>query len=356
MTKPISASSLRGVPRATRDKLRNLQRDRRARLYSLAMTAVAVWLLSASAAQAQVIPPPVSLSASPSSPSPRNQFAVTASTPTFDKDLANFEWIVDGKERPEFSGVGANEITLTAGTAGSVIKINVSVSRSIGDGGSSSLTVIPSELSLPWIAQTSVPAWYRGKALPTPRAIVNVIAVPRIVIGSSTLRPEDLIYRWRIDSDKESLVGAGKRVFSFTASALPQTTHQIDVSVEDLNGRVRKEGRVLITTDAVPRIVLYASSPLGGAEFRSAGNGATRPGLFDVIAEPFFFPLSSIASLTYDWAIDGNAVPASAQNPRVVTIDAGRRANQNISVSVTARALNLFQNSFSALFNLFVLP
>jgi len=308
------------------------------------------------AARAQMIPPPVSLTAAPSSPSPRSQYTVTASTPTFDKDFADFAWTVDGKKRPDMSGVGANEITLIAGAVGSVTKINVSVSRPTGDGVSSSLTVIPSDLSLPWIAQTSVPAWYRGKALPTAGASVSIIAVPRIVIAGSALNPDALIYRWRIDSDKESFVGAGKRVFTFTASTLPETTHQIDVSVEDFNGRIRKEGRVLITTDAAPRVLLYPSSPLGGAEFRSAGSGAGRPGLFDMIAEPFFFPLSSVASLAYDWAVDGNAAPASAQNPRIVTIDASRRANKIISVSVTARAVNLFQNSFSGFFDLLVTP
>lgn len=313
-------------------------------------------LAAASTAHAQAIPPPVSLVADPSSPSPRSQFTVTASTPTFDKDLASFQWTVDGKTRPDFAGVGANEITLTAGAIGSLTKIGVSVSRPTGDGGASTLTVIPSELSLPWIADTSVPLWYRGKALPTPGAAVHIIAVPRIIIGGSALNPDTLIYRWRIDSDKDSLTGAGKRVFSFTASTLPETTHQIDVSVEDIDGRIHKEGRVLITTDAVPRIVLYASSPLGGTEPRSAGSATARSGLFDVIAEPFFFPLSSIASLTYDWTIDSNAVPASPQNPRIVTVDAGRRVNENISVGAAVHAINLFQNSFSALFNLFVLP
>ncbi len=318
------------------------------------LTIIAPGLLWFGVARAQTIPPPVSLTADPSSPSPRSQFTVTASTPTFDKDLATFDWTVDGKKRPEFSGIGANEIALAAGAIGSVVKISVSVARPTGDGGSSSLTVIPSDLSLPWIAETSVPAWYRGKALPTPGAMVSIAAVPRIVIGGSALKPEDLIYRWRIDSDKESLVGAGKRVFTFTASTLPQTTHQIDMSVEDLNSRIRKDARVLITTDAVPRILLYASSPLGGAEWYSAGSAATRPGLFDVVVEPFFFPLSSVASLTYDWTIDGAAARASVQNPRVITIDTGRRANENISVSATVRALNLFQNSFSGFFNLFI--
>jgi len=311
-------------------------------------------LAVASAARAQAIPPPVSLTASPSSPSPRVPYTITASTPTFDKDLAEFAWTVDGKKRPEFSGVGANEITLTAGAIGSITKINISVSRPTGDGGSSSLTVIPSDLSLPWIAETTAPRWYQGKALPTPGAVVDIIAVPRIVIAGSSLNPDTLIYRWRIDSDKESLTGSGKRVFTFTASTLPETTHQIDVSVEDIDGRVHKDGRVLITTDAVPRVVLYASSPLGGTEPRSAASATARPGLFDVIAEPFFFPLSSAAALTYDWTVDGNAVPASAQNPRIVTIDATRRANENISVSAAVHAVYLFQNSFSALFNLFI--
>lgn len=311
-------------------------------------------LLGICVAHAQVVPPPISLSASPSSPAPRTQFIVSAATPTFDKDFAAFDWTVDGKARPEFSGVGKTEITLTAGAVGSVTRVSVTASRNNQDTANASLTVIPSDLALPWIAQTSVPKWFRGKALPTPGSVVSIIAVPRITVAGAALNPDALIYRWRIDSDKESLVGAGKRVFTFTASDLPQTTHQIDVSVEDIDGRIRKEGRVLITTDASPRVALYPSSPLGGAEPRLAGSASTRPGLFDVIAEPFFFPLSSVPSLSYTWNVDGNGVAASVQNPRLVTVDATRRAHQTIPVSMTVRATDLFQNSFSGLFNLFV--
>jgi hypothetical protein len=308
-------------------------------------------------ARAQMIPPPVSLSSSPSSPAPRATFSVTAATPTFDKDFADFSWSVDGKPRPEFSGVGADTITLTAGAAGSPTRVSVSVSRPGGETADASLTIIPSELSLPWTAETSAPPWYRGKALPSPGAVVHVSAIPRIIIGGSALNPDTLIYRWRIDSDKESLTGAGKRVFTFTASALPGTTHQIDVSVEDIQGRIRKEGQVLITTDATPRVILYPSSPLGGTESRSAGAAPARPGLFDVVAEPFFFPLSSVASLAYDWSIDGSVVPSAPQSPRIATIDAARRAGEVVGIGVVARGgAGILRGSFSGFFNLFIAP
>src|SRR3989344_2962206 len=84
---------------------------------------------------------PISLSSSPSSPAPRSTFTVTASTPTFDRETANFEWIVDGKTRPELSGLGMHQIQLTAGAVGGATRISVTISPSIGEGGTATLTV-----------------------------------------------------------------------------------------------------------------------------------------------------------------------------------------------------------------------
>lgn len=307
-------------------------------------------------AYAQVIPQPISLSASPPSPEPRSSFTVSASTPTFEKETAFFEWTADGKALREFSGLGAHQITLTAGAVGSPTKISVAVSRRDGDGGSASLTVIPSELSLPWIADTSVPLWYTGKALATPGADVSVVAVPQIIIGGAAIPPQDLIYRWSIDNTRAALAGAGKQEFRFRASDLAQSTHQIDVVVEDLDARIRKEGRALITTDATPRLTLYPSLALGGAEQRRAGSSAARPGLFDIIAEAFFFPLSSLSSLAYAWTIDGVQTPTPRDDPRLITIDATGQAGETLTAGLVVRAPNLFQASYSGFFNLFVAP
>lgn len=297
---------------------------------------------------------PISLSSSPVSPAPRSVFTVTASTPTFDRNTAEFEWTVDGKVKPEFSGVGADEIQLTAGAIGSPTRISVAVSSPAGQGGSATLTVIPSELTLLWSADTSVPKWYRGKALPVPGAGITVSAIPRIIIGGSEVNPDTLIYRWRLDSGRILLTGAGKRVFRFTASEIPDTTHQIDVSVENIDGTVRKESRLLIENDNSPKVVLYPASPLGGPEFRAAGHFTANPSLVDIVAEPFFFPSSSVSSLIYSWSADGTQTGASSQNPRLLTVNGNNLMNQDVSVNVAVTGTTPIYMSHTGTFNLFI--
>lgn len=306
-------------------------------------------------AAAQALPTPLSLSALPASPAPGQEFIVTASTPTFDKDTAYFEWVVDGKARPESSGLGQNQMTLEAGRdIGSPIRFSVHVSRAGGETTDASLAVIPSELSLPWIAETSAPKWYRGKALPGAGATIAVGAVPQIVLNGTTLDPKSLIYRWSIDNTRNALVGAGKRVFRFRASDFPRTSHQIDVVVEDIDRRIRKERRVLIET-AVPRVLLYPSTPLGGIEFRTANfQASTRRGLFDVRAEPFFFPDALTPSLTYAWTADGGDIAPSQGDQKLLTFDTNRRGPGSVPVGVTVRSTNPFLSSVSAPFTLFL--
>ncbi|MBI2053648.1 MAG: hypothetical protein HYT41_02800 [Candidatus Sungbacteria bacterium] len=297
---------------------------------------------------------PVSLSSSPSSPAPRSAFTVTASTPTFDRETADFEWTVDGKTRPELSGLGLHQIQLTAGAVGSATRISVTVSPSIGEGGTATLTVNPSELTLLWSADTTVPKWYRGKALAVPGAGITVSAVPRIILGSTEVNPDTLIYRWRIDSARIALSGAGRRIFHFTASQTPGATHQIDLTVEDIDGRIHKEGRILIENSNTPKVALYQASPLGGPEFRSAGRFTANPSLVDIIAEPFFFPSSSAAGLIYSWSADGTETGASSQNPRLLTVNGNNLTNQGVSVNVVVTGTTPSYMSHTASFNLFI--
>ena len=96
--------------------------------------------------------------------------------------------------------------------------------------------------------------------------------------------------------------------------------------------------------------------PVGEVEFRHAGEAVARAGLFDVIVEPFFFPLSSLSSLSYAWQVDGSDAAASTDNPRLITTNTGGRQNQNVSINTTITAPQLSQTSYPASFNLLVTP
>lgn len=289
------------------------------------------WLVGA-----QTLPAALSLSSTPSSPSPGKSFTVHANTPSTDPNTAFFNWIVEGKARKDLSGFGKKEINLTAGTVGSLTRVSVSVSQGGKPLGSSSLSVRSADLALTWAAETLVPKWYQGKALPSPGSVVNIIAVPQIVIGSA-IAPRDLIYRWGLDDEENVLVGVGEDILSIKTSDFPRSSHRITVAVEDVGRSVKKTGEIFINTVS-PRLVIYASTPLGGVEPRLAHSffNTELRGLIDFIAEPFFFPVKSRKELSFRWSVAGNETAGTPENPQVLTVDTNGQQPSAIQIQTTA--------------------
>lgn len=290
---------------------------------------------------AQFTPAPLALSSTPQSPSPGETVTIEANTPTLDKDRLFFEWTVDGKNRSDLSGLGKNLIKLAAGTVGSSLRIVVSISGADREIKPASLVINVSDLSLVWFAETYVPRWYKGKALPTQSSIVRVVAVPKIIIGGAALRPESLIYSWSLDDEENALSGIGEQVFRFKMSDFPKTTQQIEIMVEDSERIIRKKGRILLTATA-PEVKIYASSPLGGVEFRSGPffTFTTLRGLLDFVVEPFFFAVSSRKNLSYRWQIASEEVQGTPDNPYLLTVDTTGQVAGTIPISVTVDDAN----------------
>lgn len=290
---------------------------------------------------AQFTPNPLVLLATPQSPSPGEIVVIEASTPTLDKNRIFFDWTVDDKNRTDLSGLGKNLIKITAGSVGSSIRINVSISGADKEIKPASLVINVSDLSLVWSAGTYVPHWYKGKALPTQNSIVRVVAVPKIIIDGAVLRPESLIYHWDLDDEENMLVGIGEQTFRFQMSNFPKTTHQIEVTVEDNEKIVRKKGRILLTAIS-PEVKIYPSSPLGGVEFRSSSffTFTKLRGLLDFVAEPFFFTVSAKKELNFNWQVANREIQGTPNNPYLLTIDTTGQVASIIPISVTADDTN----------------
>lgn len=293
-------------------------------------------LLVTGVSNAQFIPTMLTVSATPSSPSPGEVINIQANTPTLDKNRIFFEWTVDGRPRTDLSGPGKDSIKLTAGPVGSTIRVTVAIFGADQDAKPASLAVIVSELSLNLFAETYTPRWYKGKALPTQNSLARIIAVPQIAIGGALLRPENLIYRWSLNDQTDALSGIGQQVFRFRLSDLPKTLHQIRVAVEDGEGIIRKEGRIFVSA-VTPQVKIYPASPLGGVEFRSSSAFLLTKirGLFDSVAEPFFFSASSRKNLRYLWRVSGAEVAGTPENPNFLTIDTMGQPAGLIPINIT---------------------
>ncbi|TSC76177.1 MAG: hypothetical protein G01um101433_787 [Parcubacteria group bacterium Gr01-1014_33] len=265
------------------------------------------------------LPQPVSLTVTPSSLSPGATVVIRAETPLFEPSAAVFKWTIDGRARPDISGIGKNEIQLTTGVIGTSIRVIVAVTDPSGTQGTASFTIPVSDLALSWFAETYVPKWYKGKALPVGDSVVDIAAFPNVVLGGKQIPPENLVYQWSLDDQDRALVGLGKRVFRIRTSDLPKTTHNIHVVVEDTNKRVRQEGEIFIEPTS-PRAVIYPVSPLGGIEPRSASLFQPNRETSDFQVEPFFFPVESKRNLTYEWSVGAQSIEGTPENPWAITL------------------------------------
>lgn len=310
-------------------------------------------LLSGVFAEAQFLPEPLALVTTPSSPSPGETYTVTAATPTLDKNSAFFEWFLDGR-RSDLSGPGKNSLTLSAGSVGSATRVSVRVLHPTQTL-TASLTVRPANLSLVWFAETYTPRWYKGKALPTQNSVVNVIAIPEIFIDGIRVRSDALIYRWSLDDQTDVLSGAGEETFRIQTSNLPQASHRVRLMVESATRSVQKEGEIFIVP-VIPRVLVYASSPLGRINPRSALSflATEKRGLLDFEAEPFFFSVSSKRELSYRWRLGTSEVEGTADNPSVLTLNTERQPAGAIPVSVAVDDTNPLISAATKLFTLFL--
>lgn len=306
----------------------------------IAITITILGLLFSLAARAQIdlnsaergTSDSVELIASPASPSPGETVIIEALAPSFDKNTAYFEWLVNGVPQEKVSGQGENTLTLTAGDAGSSILVEVGVSRNGSPLISASIKVIVVDLALTWFAETYIPKWYKGRALPTPNSTVSVVALPFVIIDGKRIAGEDLIYRWSADDERNVVSGVGKHTLRIRTSKLTNASHNITVVVEDTEKRIRKEG-FLVLPLTTPRIGFYHLSPLGGVEPRRALFSPLAVGrtIIDIIAEPFFFPVISRNDLSYRWNVSDVALSETPDNPYLLTLDT---QNQNTNAAI----------------------
>ncbi len=313
-----------------------------------------VLLFSFHTTYAQFVPQSVSVVATPSSPSPNDTMSIEAVTPLFDKDTAFFSWTINGKSRQDLSGQGKSVITLIAGKVGSVINASVIATRTNGQGGQASLAILVSDLALTWFAETYIPKWYRGKALPIQNSIIDVIAIPNVAVDGSHIASKNLIFRWTLDDETNLQTGLGKDTFRMQFSQFTKQTYHVHEVLEDVQKKIRKEGDLFINPNS-PLVDIYPFSPLDGIASR-IGEGvmlSSKRGFLDFIIEPFFLPVASKHDLAYTWSVDQNRVSGAADNPYLLTIDTENETEREILISATAKTKDKSLLEVSKTFSLF---
>ncbi len=276
------------------------------------------------------------LDVSPVSPQAGSNFIVSAKSYTFEAVRAKFTWYLNGKEIT--TGTGATEENFIASSLGS--NMNIRVTATPGDGGfyQASVSVAISNIDFIIHAQTYTPALYRGSALPTPKSVVQIFAIPHLYSGGIRLNPQNLIYEWSLD-DKPVLnqSGGGQNNLSLLLADIKNSEHTITLRVSSSSNSIFVEKNTTLRTYD-PEILFYRSNSVIGKSRLASSMFAANPGsAFSIIAEPYFIALDSLAKAKYSWTANGAEFAKDTTNPRILDLTAPQDAasQTNFSLSIT---------------------
>lgn len=259
-----------------------------------------------------------SLEASSLNPNPGETVNIAVVTFAFDKDEAMFEWRINGVDLREASGRGRYQIAIPAGAEGESKTVSVTATAPTGMEKTKSLVIKTMSAPLYWWAETNVPYWYKGKALPTMNSRVNFIALPNV------RDPGEISYQWELnDSVATRASGVGRQTFALTLT-LP-VEERISLTMRDAGSGFSKTASFNIKP-FLPLAGIYELRPLRGVVFEKRVSAASAPAgeARDFIAESFFFPLARKPDLSYRWSFNNQEITGDFNRPGLFTIRSNR--------------------------------
>lgn len=209
---------------------------------------------------------------------------------------------------------GATLYTITTGPIGTPTVLEVTVEGTNGRTVSVSKVLYPAYVGIVWEAQTYTPPLYRGKAHHSPGSEVRVTAVPILIDeDGKQLKPEDLMYTWKIDNASRPLLsGVGEQTAVMTNFRYLQPL-EVSVDVSSLDERIIARGKITIPVKQ-PEIVLYEQHPLLGVLYTRAipASAYRLQNEANIVAEPYHMSVAvrDDESLKYDWRVGSNKIDA----------------------------------------------
>lgn len=284
---------------------------------TIALCVSAAALLAAATVHAQfsVVPDPVQYIVAPETPEPADKVTISAQGVGGFLGGATITWTQNGTVA--LSGVGASTFTFTAGAIGSQTHIQVRIVSSTQGTFTHDFVFLPSLVNLVWEAETSVPPYYRGKALYSAGSKAKVVAFPVVLINGARVPASNLTLQWTLnDEPVADQSGLGRTTLSFTGNQL-QTEENVAVTVYYGASKIAYGAVTIPATN--PAILFYDKDALRGVLYDSAMPSAVSLTSKEITlqAVPYYFSNSSFKTggLSYAWTLNGeDAVgPASAQ-------------------------------------------
>ncbi len=257
----------------------------------------------------------INLVLNPQFPEPLEPVTLSLDDYSVETTGATIMWYVNGAEQRQFRNERA--MTFTTPTLGKRSEVRVVLSRTNAPSLSHTRMITPTVADIILEANTYVPTFYKGRALPSGESTVRAIAV---INDGSTLPDSAYTYKWSLD-DSVFFGGPvkGKHIVSFI---MPRYAGSI-LSVEVINteGTTVAQKNIPLTI-AVPEIHFYEFSPLRGLYTKEVPTPLTLIGDETTIyGEPYFMNTRMNANASdFTWKINGGNVSHDAGTPNAITL------------------------------------
>ncbi len=265
---------------------------------------------------AQISTDDIAFTATPEVPGPFQDVTITAESYLTNVSRAYFIWKVDGKT--VLSQTGAFRFTFPTKDIGQKTTTSRIVLLVSGETIEKNFVFNPAEINLVWEgADSYVPPFYRGRALPSSEGVIRVLAIPQINIGTGTLDGSKYVFRWKKnDSVLSNNSGYNKNVLLYSQDYLnPNETIEV-IGQDNISGSTAIGTATVSVFD--PKILMYLRDPINGIDWNHELGSSYDITTVEktILAIPYFFsprnPLSN--QLRYTWTINGDEVktPLSA--------------------------------------------
>jgi len=327
--------------------MRSFQSPER-RLYTLLVFAWCLFVLASytTVSNAQVTGPSAAIDMSQNNPRPYEEVTATLNAYSYNLSGATIRWYVNGVAQVEAEN--AYTMTFTTGGLGETISLKTIITFPGGSTVPVTRVFSPSNVDIILEGDTSVPVFYRGRALGSTGATMRAVAVSQIK-GSPD--PKNLFYTWKLG--RQMLLGGTAKGANAVTFSLPLSSALLSVEITDASGK-QLGGSSITVESTAPEIHFYEQNPLRGLmQTALDGTYALEKEEIIVRAEPYF--VSPVRSGGEEgWTLDGRRVAPTDSDLRLLTLrqtGGSGSAKLQYSFANTSPFLQYAQNSFTMLFD-----
>jgi hypothetical protein len=250
----------------------------------------------------------VTVNVSPENPRPGDNVRMEVVTYSTDLGRAQIGWYEDNVLIK--SGLGLTTHTTKAGPAGSHKQIRIVIRAEDGFVHEEILDIRPAVVDIIWEARSTVPPFYKGKALYTILGTIKINAFPYMIDESGqVIDPKTMTYTWRLNRRVQgNRSGPGKQSIIFDQrDSIYRTPFELGVTVSDPSGKHFADNDVEIDVGK-STLLFYENNPIFGILFNKAlyGQYGLKEKELALEAFPFYLdaPNRRDSQLKYEWTVN----------------------------------------------------